>query len=263
MKRTLIRLSALVLCTLFVHGTSRMSPEYFLFGGADPDRPTETFVFDRELHQVGAIPLDLVVPARHSGDRLRFRAIPGGGLRFADESRRAPCDAQWKYAFTPSGSRYACIAGYGADAVLHVYRTKDRHVLATIHLPTAVPFDVHPIAFADEDRLLFQSSVRRCPDEDYSISVMSIGGRFKPKEQVPCAKGVIVGDQQIVYLRGSKGNHQYSLDGRTWMPGDVYGIDANDRPITADSPLIRRFHDLYPRGVVAWVSVGSIQPGSR
>jgi hypothetical protein len=56
-----------------------------------------------------------------------------------------------------------------------------------------------------------------------------------------------------------KDEREYSLDGDTWTRGKLYGLDADDRPITDGSPLVLRFMQLHPLGGIRSVSLGGFR----
>jgi hypothetical protein len=257
MRRLVTAVPALALCLVFLQGASRVSPVYFVDGWTDPSRPTATFAFDRSLHEFAVSP-DIVVAARNSPQRLRLLGKPGGGLSFdAPGAPVAPCDYPWTYALNPSGSYYVCFQGIHATAVLYVYRTNGRRV-AMRRVPNAATQNLHAVAFLDDDRLLFESYDPHCRDQSLSISIMSISGRFPPRPYFACANGIIPGSRRVAYLRGTKDEREYSLDGHTWTRGKLYGLDADDRAITDGSPLALRFVQLHPQGGIRSVSLGGL-----
>ncbi|HEY0382247.1 MAG TPA: hypothetical protein VGC72_08620 [Candidatus Elarobacter sp.] len=254
LKRRIISFAALVLCAgFFWHGAQRGGTEYFVWAQLGSGGRQATFAFDSALNERSVLE-DPVIAARHSADRLRFRFVDGHVYVVGDTLRRAPCDVPpSQYVFAPSGSRYACIDGNFPHAVVKVYRTHDHRALAEFTLPAASPDTVYPIAFLNEDSVLFTALHPYCP-KHYSIDVMSIGRHFPPRTYMRCAAGVIVGTRRVAYLRGTDGK-EYSLDGKTWVAQALYGLDADDRPITDDSPLIRKLITLHPGALVGWLSV--------
>ncbi len=253
----LLRGLALVCCSGLVHGAPRAGPVYLIWGQVAPGYAPETFEIDARLREVRRWP-DTFAVARSAAIRLRFHSVGSKDYLVDGKRELAPCQTPARhYAFTPSGSTFACAAGYYPNVVVRVYRTNHRRLIATFRPPNASPEGFNPVAFLDEDRLLFQSYDPDCP-EHFSVAMMSIRNRFPVRTQVRCASGVVVGNRRVAYVRG-KTDTEYSMDGRTWISQRLYALDQDDRPITPEAPLIRAFMAAHPDGLISWVSVGTVE----
>lgn len=266
MKAQLGKLAVLVLCAGLLPGVARPAIEYTVWTGKPHDAmdgpPPTTYVFDAAWRLISKSP-DAAVLARHSPARIRLRSEPGRWSYSLDDTfRRSECEAgPFRWIISPSGSFVACVDRYYPETTLHVWRTRDRHSVATVKLVDGYVEGRNQVAFVDDHRVLFTVLDNTCRQSGTtgmrSISEVSIGRQEPPRFVQRCAAEVIAGTRHVAYLRRDRsGSAAYSIDGGQWVSGTMLAFDANDNPITEDSPPIRDFLAHHPNLAIWLVTVG-------
>lgn len=65
------------------------------------------------------------------------------------------------------------------------------------------------------------------------------------------------------HLRENRSGDAYSIDGGRWVSGTMLAFDANDDPLTEESPPIRNFKARLPNLAIWLVTVGLARADQR
>lgn len=265
MKAQLSRFAVLAMCAGLLPGAERPAVEYAVWTGKPADvmdgPPPTTYIFDQSWRLLSKSP-DAAVLARRSSARIRLRAEPGRwSYSFGHAFRRSECEAgPFRWIISPSGSVVACVNSYYPDTSLRIWRMRDGHALASVKLAGGYVEGANQIAFVDDNRVLFTVLDNTCRQGGAagmrSIAELSLAGQLPSRIVQRCAARVIAGTHHVAYLRNNGRAYEYSVDGGRWESGTLLAFDANDNPLTEESPPIRDFKARHPDLAIWLVTVG-------